>query len=123
MSVSLLTVTCRCSVEIYARGQHGAMPVLTNRNVMSHNDKNRKNTITNVHTHCAMVFTLRRIPSNTRHSPNAVSMLVHRLRRWPTIETALSECLVFVGIQPISHSDCYYIYCDVWRYVMCDLIV
>ena len=34
---------------------------------------------------------------NTRHSPNAVSMLAHRLRRWPKIETALDECLVFTG--------------------------
>ena len=29
--------------------------------------------------------------------PNAVSMLVHRLRRWPNIETVLGECLVFAG--------------------------
>ena len=33
--------------------------------------------------------------ANTGHSPNAVSMLVHR--RWPNIETSLSECPVFVG--------------------------
>ena len=36
-------------------------------------------------------------PANTRHSPNAVSMLAHRLRRWSNIETALGECLVFAG--------------------------
>ena len=36
-------------------------------------------------------------PSNTGHSPNAVSMLAHRLRRWPNIETALDECPVFAG--------------------------
>ena len=32
------------------------------------------------------------------HSPNAVSMLAYRLRRWPNIETALDECPVFAGI-------------------------
>ena len=36
-------------------------------------------------------------PANTRHSPNAVSMLAHRLRRWSNIETALGECLTFAG--------------------------
>ena len=36
--------------------------------------------------------------ANTKHSPNAVSMLAHRLRRWPNIETTLGECLVFAGI-------------------------
>ena len=38
------------------------------------------------------------IPANTGHSPNVVSMLAHRLRRWPNIETALGECPVFPGI-------------------------
>ena len=38
------------------------------------------------------------IPANTGHSPKAVSMLAHRLRRWPNIETALGACLVFAGI-------------------------
>ena len=33
------------------------------------------------------------------YSPNAVSMLAHRLRRWPNIETALGECVVFAGLQ------------------------
>ena len=33
----------------------------------------------------------------TRHSPNAVSMLGHHLQRWPSIETALGECIVFAG--------------------------
>ena len=33
------------------------------------------------------------ITANTRHSPNALLMLRQRLRRWPNIETALSECL------------------------------
>ena len=36
-------------------------------------------------------------PANTRHSPNAVSMVVHRLRRWPNIKTASGECLVLLG--------------------------
>ena len=36
--------------------------------------------------------------ANTGHSPNAVSMLAHRLRRWANIETALGECPVFAGI-------------------------
>ena len=36
-------------------------------------------------------------PANTRHSPNAVSMLAHRLRRRLDIETALGECPVFAG--------------------------
>ena len=36
-------------------------------------------------------------PANTRHLPNAVSMLVHRLRRWPNIKTAWGECLVLLG--------------------------
>ena len=32
-----------------------------------------------------------------RHSSNAVSMLAQRRRRWPSIETVLSECFVFAG--------------------------
>ena len=28
-------------------------------------------------------------------------MLAHRLRRWPNIETALGECLVFAGMTPL----------------------
>ena len=34
-------------------------------------------------------------PANTRLLPNAVLMLGHRLRRWPNINTALGNCLVF----------------------------
>ena len=34
----------------------------------------------------------------TRYSPNAVLIMVHRLRRWPNIETALGEYPVFAGI-------------------------
>ena len=37
--------------------------------------------------------------ASTWHSPNAVSMLTHSLRRWPVSETALGECTVF--------SDCF----------------
>ena len=37
-------------------------------------------------------------PAKTAHSPNAVSMLGQRQRRWPNIETALGEQLVFAGI-------------------------
>ena len=41
-------------------------------------------------------------PTNTGHSPKAVPMLAHRLRRWPNIETALGECPVFaVNCVPI----------------------
>ena len=34
-------------------------------------------------------------PANTYLLPNTVSMLVQRFRRWPDIETALSDCPVF----------------------------
>ena len=33
----------------------------------------------------------------TRHSPNAVSLLEQRLRRWPNIEQTLAECTKFEG--------------------------
>ena len=36
----------------------------------------------------------RTIPANTRHSPDAVSMLGQRRRRWTNIETAMGECRV-----------------------------
>ena len=35
------------------------------------------------------------ILTNMWYSPNTVSMLALRLRRWPNIETALGECPVF----------------------------
>ena len=35
------------------------------------------------------------LQANTRYSPNAFSILVHRLRRWPNIEKALGEYPVF----------------------------
>ena len=38
------------------------------------------------------------VPTNTGHPPKAVSMLAHRLRRWPNIETALGDCPVFAGV-------------------------
>ena len=33
---------------------------------------------------------------------NAVSMLAHRLRRWPNIKTALGESLVFAGVMIVG---------------------
>ena len=36
-------------------------------------------------------------PANTGHSPNNVSMLGQRRRRWANIETTLGECPVFPG--------------------------
>ena len=33
--------------------------------------------------------------ANTKHSPNAGTLLVHRLRRWPNSVPTLGECLVF----------------------------
>ena len=37
----------------------------------------------------------------SRHSPDTVSLLAHRLRRWPNIETAMDECSVFAVIKLI----------------------
>ena len=39
--------------------------------------------------------------ANTWQSPNAVSILTHRLRRWPDIETALGDRTTF--------SDCFFV--------------
>ena len=36
-----------------------------------------------------------KICTNTWHSPNAVLTLLHSVRRWPDIETALGDCTVF----------------------------
>ena len=36
-------------------------------------------------------------PSNTRRVSNVGSMLVHRMRRWPSIEPTLGERLEFAG--------------------------
>ena len=33
--------------------------------------------------------------ANTKHSPNVILMLDHRLRRWTNIKTTLGKCLVF----------------------------
>ena len=41
------------------------------------------------HSACRHADELARIPANTRHSTNIVPMLVHRLRRWPNIDTTL----------------------------------
>ena len=46
---------------------------------------------------CQWCWSGRTIPVNRRHSPNAVSMLAHRLRRWLSIETALGVCLCLLG--------------------------
>ena len=43
-------------------------------------------------------------PGNTGNSPNAVSMLAHRLRRWRNIETALGECPVFAGKPGVEYN-------------------
>ena len=39
-------------------------------------------------------------PANTCHSPNTVSMLTQRLRRWPDIETSLGDYPVFAAVLP-----------------------
>ena len=46
-----------------------------------------------------MVYVRTFTSEKTRHSPNGVSMLVHLLRRWPSIETAVCQRLeaVFSG--------------------------
>ena len=35
--------------------------------------------------------------ANTRHSADVVSMLCHRLRRWPNIDPTFAQSLVFAG--------------------------
>ena len=44
------------------------------------------------------------IPANTSTWPNAVSMLAHRLRRWPNIETTLGQVLVFAGMLQVYYN-------------------
>ena len=39
------------------------------------------------------------IPPNTSHSAGVVLMLVHRLRRWPSIKTTPAECFLFAVIE------------------------
>ena len=43
-----------------------------------------------------------RYPRNTKNSSDAVLMLGQRLRRSPSIETALVECLLFTGTSTIE---------------------
>ena len=45
------------------------------------------------------VYWVDNIPANTGHSPNAVSMLGQRRRRWANIEITLGECPVFAGME------------------------
>ena len=44
------------------------------------------------------------ISASTSHSPNAVSMLGQRRRRWSNIETTLGECLVFAASMALLYS-------------------
>ena len=46
------------------------------------------------HTHDTVPFQL---VANKRRSPNAGTLLGHRLRRWHNIVPALGECVVFAG--------------------------
>ena len=45
-------------------------------------------------------------PTTTRTRPNAGSMLSHRLRRWPNIEPALVQRLVYVGVDLSDDINC-----------------
>ena len=49
-------------------------------------------------------------PANTGHSPNGVSMLGQRRRRWHNIEISLGECPVFAVIGPSSIESTTYPY-------------
>ena len=55
-------------------------------------------TILSVMTAKAIPVHIGSVQANAGHSPDAVSMLVQRLRRWSNIETALGECPVFAGV-------------------------
>ena len=46
----------------------------------------------------AAAFTVNDFSANMRQSPNVVSLLGQRRRRWTNIEMTLGECLVFAGI-------------------------
>ena len=39
--------------------------------------------------------------ASSRHRPNVVLMLVHRLRRWPNIKTTLVQRVVFTEKYPL----------------------
>ena len=41
-------------------------------------------------------------PTNKIHYPNSVVTLVHRLRRWTNVTTALGQCLVLVSINRVE---------------------
>ena len=43
------------------------------------------------------LYQFKKLPSNTKHWPNAGLMLDQRLRRWPNIKPALGQCFVFAG--------------------------
>ena len=49
--------------------------------------------------------------ANTTHLPNVLSMLAHRLRRWPNIGQTLGRCVVLLG----SHSVCQPKYSYTWK--------
>ena len=63
------------------------------------------------------------LPANTRHSLNAVSMLGQCRRRWPNIETALNEHLVFTVLMLVhwwtSVADDGPTMCWHWAYYLC----
>ena len=46
---------------------------------------------------CRYFTIIKTTPARTRHWPNVVSMLGHRLRRWPSIETTKGQCLVLAA--------------------------
>ena len=49
-----------------------------------------------------MCFTPPFLTHVSLYSPNDVSMLGHRLRRWPSIETALGECPVLADMVAVE---------------------
>ena len=46
----------------------------------------------------ALLRQVHTVPANRRHWTIVGSMLVHRLRRWPNIDRAMVQCLLFAGI-------------------------
>ena len=50
------------------------------------------------------------LPANTRHSPNTVSMLGQRRRRWPTLKQRWLNALCLLGgvtaMRPVMHVSC-----------------
>ena len=45
------------------------------------------------------------VPANTWHQTNVVWMLVHRLRRWPNIQTTCGQCVMLAGSDPRWFSE------------------